>query len=42
MIKGYGLWKYINGIVIYPVDKDVKGYELHDKESDHLYSLIVQ
>ena len=35
------LWKYINGTAVYSVDKDAERYELHDKESDFAFSLIV-
>ena len=42
MVKRRGLWKYINGTVIIPVDEDVKRCELHDKKNDLAYSLIVQ
>lgn len=41
MLKGRGLWKYVNGTATYPVD-DVKKCELHDRESDLAYSLIIQ
>ena len=41
-LKWHGLWKYINGTSIYPVDEAVNICELHDKESDLAHSKIVQ
>ena len=42
MLKGRDLWKSINQRAIYPIDENVKKCELHDKERDLAYSLIVQ
>ncbi len=40
-LKNRDLWKYINGTAISPVHEDVKKREVHDKESDLAYSLII-
>ena len=42
MLKGRGLWKYINGTAIYSVNEDVTRNVLHDKKSDLAHSLIEQ
>ena len=42
VLKGCVWSNYINGTVSYPVDKNIKRCELHDKESDLALSLIVQ
>ena len=39
MVKEHGLWKYINGIAIELVDKDIKAWDVRDKEVDLLIAL---
>ena len=42
ILKGCGLWTYIEGTAIYSVVEDVERCELHDKENDFAYSVIIQ